>query len=89
MQRLRLSSSVSLTSDIFYKTFFFPLKLFVSTTKPQKQKLVLHKLFAIDHLLCWDVRWNATEALRGQLEGEHNFKSLVLNFLNPRDNTII
>lgn len=69
--------------------FFFPLKLFVSTTKPQKQKLVLHKLFAIDHLLCWDVRWNATEALRGQLEGEHNFKSLVLNFLNPRDNTII
>lgn len=27
--------------------FFFPLKLFVSTTKPQKQKLVLHKQFKV------------------------------------------
>lgn len=37
----------SKSSDIFYKTFFFPLKLFVSTTKPPKQKLVLHKQFKV------------------------------------------
>lgn len=35
--------------DIRYllQFFFFPLTLFVSTTKPQKQKLVLHKLFKV------------------------------------------
>lgn len=33
--------------DLLQNFFFFPLKLFVSTTKPPKQKLVLHKLFEV------------------------------------------